>query len=430
MDEFESVYVQDELDDSLKGPCGMDRLKIGEIYQIRQNQYVFVCLHCSKEFQQFSRLTTHVQTHFQAAFQWMSTNKITESFAESTTNEADVTDDEEWLVSDTSQNSNFDDGSEVNPIGDFGCVTELHEGDGNLLKDNIHPLGNSPSRTLEKEFKLKHPLLRVKDNEESRQLLKYFRRDYHFKQTPDHRFMCPLCDVRGVSKTSIREHIFTHVKSNIFNCKLCSSDFNRFRQFREHVEQQHCTVEPLSPDNSTPQKRIKIEQMDTMGNINKSNIIVSTEVQMDADEMIRSLEGINDKDRLRCAVCFKTFSKANGIVKHMKVHSQDRKHQCFECGAQFIRSDHLNRHMLCHEEPKFKCDICNVAFRRSDKLLAHRRRHAEPMKFTCENCGLGFMELTSIKTHIGFHCKVKREGGGSATTTQLSITNPGEMAKI
>lgn len=46
-----------------------------------------------------------------------------------------------------------------------------------------------------------------------------------------------------------------------------------------------------------------------------------------------------------------------------------------------------------------------MTFRRSDKMLVHRRKHPDAMNYTCENCGLGFMELTSIKTHVNFHCK-------------------------
>lgn len=51
-----------------------------------------------------------------------------------------------------------------------------------------------------------------------------------------------------------------------------------------------------------------------------------------------------------------------------------------------------------------------MTFRRSDKMLVHRRKHTEhTMNYTCENCGLGFMELTSIKTHVNFHCKARAD---------------------
>lgn len=75
---------------------------------------------------------------------------------------------------------------------------------------------------------------------------------------------------------------------------------------------------------------------------------------------------------------------------------------------------------MIHSEPKFKCDVCDMTFRRSDKMLVHRRKHPETMNYTCENCGLGFMELTSIKTHVNFHCKAGRPD----VKNILPIANP------
>lgn len=100
------------------------------------------------------------------------------------------------------------------------------------------------------------------------------------------------------------------------------------------------------------------------------------------------------------------------------VHTQEKNYTCFICGAQFARSDHHKRHLLIHEEPKHKCDVCSMSFRRSDKLLIHRRRHTELMNYTCENCNLGFMDISSIKTHINFHCKAKP--GGTSTAFLLN----------
>lgn len=407
MDEFESVYLQNESVDDPIHSYSMDRLKIGEVFQIRQNHFVFACIHCSKEFHQFTRFTTHVQSHFQAVFQW--TNKNSETAAATSAIENDV----EWLVSDTSDESNSD-GAEVTPH-QFECETELHEDEGDVLNET------EMEESLESRFKLKHPLIQVKDTDETQKLLPYFSRKYQFKRTHDHQLRCPLCDYMGGNKSAVREHIFTHLDSKLFVCKLCQDEFHRPRHLREHIEHKHCDF-TISHEESG--RKLKIERMDPMGNLSGSNVIISKKIKLEP-HMIRSLEGRSKEDRLRCYICNKSFSKANGIVKHMKVHSQERNHQCFTCGAQFIRSDHLNRHMLCHEEPKFKCDICDLAFRRSDKLLAHRRKHPEPMNFTCENCGLGFMELSSIKTHIGFHCKGKAEN--KVITTELSITETVEQ---
>lgn len=62
-----------------------------------------------------------------------------------------------------------------------------------------------------------------------------------------------------------------------------------------------------------------------------------------------------------------------------------------------------------------------MTFRRSDKMLVHRRKHPETMNYTCENCGLGFMELTSIKTHVNFHCKGRSDIKPTTSDSQMTF---------
>lgn len=411
MDEFETVYLQNNKFNTQNTLNAAERLKIGEVFQIRQNQFVFVCIHCSKEFHHFARFTVHVQSHFQAVFQWSHMkNEPAETSATSMENE-------EWLMSDTSNDtSNYDNDGNDEPMADFQCETYVHEESNDVF--NVSPTNSEISQPLEKQFKLKHPLIQIDDNDEARRLLPYFSKKCLYQTTADQRFKCPLCEYIGANKAIVREHIFMHADTKFLVCRLCQEKFYRPRQVREHVESKHCDF-TISPARVPKKPKTNCGE-----NVRESNSL-SKNIKLDPD-LLRSLAERNSDDRLRCYICQKTFSKANGIVKHMKVHSQERSHQCATCGAQFIRSDHLNRHLLCHEPPKFKCDICEVAFRRSDKLLAHRRKHSEPMNFTCEDCGLGFMELSSIKTHLGFHCKGKGESkAATTTTTELAIENTG-----
>lgn len=62
-----------------------------------------------------------------------------------------------------------------------------------------------------------------------------------------------------------------------------------------------------------------------------------------------------------------------------------------------------------------------MTFRRSDKMLIHRRKHPETMNYTCEICGLGFMELASIKTHVNFHCKGRSDIKADISDTQIGF---------
>lgn len=406
MDDLESVYIQDDFGSNAKRLCAMDRLKIGEVFQVRQNQFVFVCIHCTQEFQQFARFTAHIQNHYHNALQWLSPScdaMDAPPEMSSATHMNMGNDDIEWLFSDSS-NDTCDDESEDLAIENVYNNKIEDEDDGEI--HNLDVCEQDDPISLESRFKLKHPLIRVKDTSDTRKMLPYFSKKCSFKRAEDQRFKCPFCEYLAISKANIREHIFTHSDMKIFSCKLCNKDFSRPRNIIIHIEQKHSDVAVLTNDR-TP-KKLKIEKVDSVGNSQTTNILVSPAVKMNTKLMYSSsVDG--DKSRSQCFICMKTFSRPNGIVKHMKTHTQEKNYQCFTCGSQFSRSDHLNRHMLIHEEPKFKCDICDMTFRRSDKMLIHRRKHPETMNYTCENCGLGFMEITSIKTHVNFHCKGRNE---------------------
>lgn len=61
-------------------------------------------------------------------------------------------------------------------------------------------------------------------------------------------------------------------------------------------------------------------------------------------------------------------------------HSQNLPnsfHTCNYCSSQFKRDDHLRRHELNHQEPRFYCSYpnCGKAFRRKDVLKRHNLIH-------------------------------------------------------
>lgn len=425
MDDFESVYLQDQYGSSnSKRLCPLDRLKIGEVFQVRHNQFVFACIHCAQEFQQFPRFTAHIQSHYNSALHWIGApqNDSYEMPNEQSTPAATSIENVEWLFSDSSNGSTCDDGDNNDDEGpeliDIECKVNIREdeNDTEIINEEDSCELDEPTTSLEARFKLKHPLIRVKDTSDTRKLLPYFSKKFFSKRAAnDERFKCPLCDYLANSKATYRRHIFIHSEMKIFSCKLCNNDFSQPSDILSHIEQKHSDVTVLT---ERPPKKLKIEIVEKFsgdGSINPSkSSTISPKMKMNAKMMYSA--GVNgDKSRSQCLLCFKTFSRPNGIVKHMKTHTQEKNYQCFTCGSQFSRSDHLNRHMLIHEEPKFKCDICDMTFRRSDKMLIHRRKHPEAMNYACEKCGLGFMELTSIKTHVNFHCKGKPDNNESQT---------------
>uniref|UniRef100_A0A672K3D3 Zinc finger protein 574-like n=1 Tax=Sinocyclocheilus grahami TaxID=75366 RepID=A0A672K3D3_SINGR len=109
---------------------------------------------------------------------------------------------------------------------------------------------------------------------------------------------------------------------------------------------------------------------------------------------------------LRCEECKRTFTSANRLVAHLRVHEQGT-HECPECDKVFKKLVSLQTHMRTHSgeaQPKFPCSICKKRFSSQVHLLRHRRTtHTTERRFKCNICGKPFKKQIHLRNHLRTH---------------------------
>lgn len=64
MNEIENIFVRSEYQEHMRNETlQRARIKMGEVFQLPNERYALVCIHCSEEFQYFSEFTLHVNEH-------------------------------------------------------------------------------------------------------------------------------------------------------------------------------------------------------------------------------------------------------------------------------------------------------------------------------------------------------------------------------
>lgn len=75
----------------------------------------------------------------------------------------------------------------------------------------------------------------------------------------------------------------------------------------------------------------------------------------------------------KCEVCEKRFLRADRLLAHSSLHSNEKPFPCYLCNASFTRSDRLNHHIkFCITGKKqFQCEQCKKEFNQKHHLKKH-----------------------------------------------------------
>nr|XP_027215695.1 zinc finger protein 236-like [Penaeus vannamei] len=102
--------------------------------------------------------------------------------------------------------------------------------------------------------------------------------------------------------------------------------------------------------------------------------------------------------------CSKEFKKPSDLVRHMRIHTNDKPFKCNKCYRAFAVKSTLVAHMKTHSAVKeHVCDKCNKKFATATSLKVHSWLHTGQKPYPCQQCHKVFRTVSHRKTHMLSH---------------------------
>lgn len=136
----------------------------------------------------------------------------------------------------------------------------------------------------------------------------------------------------------------------------------------------------------------------------------------DAQEVnVGSTRGKMPSNKLICAYNRKRSSIVNGsfvllsyrykMLVHVRTHTNEKPHHCYQCDKSFSRAENLKIHARSHTgERPYVCPVegCNKAYSNSSDRFKHTRTHAVDKPYCCKvpGCPKRYTDPSSLRKHV------------------------------
>ncbi|KPJ12347.1 Zinc finger protein 778 [Papilio machaon] len=215
-------------------------------------------------------------------------------------------------------------------------------------------------------------------------------------------YICAVCEEPFLLKEKFDQHMMIHVKNEeLLKCIFCNKQFTHHVLLHEH-EKEHLIT-----------GKYKCTVCD-MSYDSRSNLALHIKGHLKIKDYVcqhcgkeflritslrRHVQICHAGLLIQCPICKKKLK--GHLTEHLRTHEKKRPHKCPDCGQRFTQSTQLNVHRRCHTGDRpYPCRICDRSFTHSNALLLHIRRHTGEKPFKCAMCPLFFSQLPHMKAHM------------------------------
>ena len=209
--------------------------------------------------------------------------------------------------------------------------------------------------------------------------------------------------------TSIVDTHWKINKSNVekpYECELCQHIASKLKIMRKHIKTFHKVKE------THLKKKSKCDSCGIMvANLNKHTLKWHPSERYNVySKRYGEKDKIEIHQKIRpfaCEQCGASFIRRDHMAQHTRIaHTGERPYQCAYCPKNFSRRDLMRKHERIHTDTRpYACQFCHKAFTQRDKMVVHTRLHTGERPYVCDICGKGFCESGNLKKHMRVHGK-------------------------
>ncbi|XP_058450473.1 zinc finger protein 883-like [Malaya genurostris] len=225
--------------------------------------------------------------------------------------------------------------------------------------------------------------------------------------------VCSVCSKTFVQRSSYLQHMAKHKNVRRFQCEQCGKSFiqrtsllthlkkhseDRIRQCQPSFTTTFSSLQPLMDHNSESLSAQQTCLGDVAKMKSKEPINANSAKEKKPSPMYKLMP-------YACQLCNKSFRLPSTLTTHLKIHNEERKYVCEECGSTFKRAEHLRVHVNgVHLKRKpYSCEVCHKSFAQSGDRNVHMRRHMNEKPHQCTYCGKGFRLAKALRAHVRLH---------------------------